>query len=314
MTTTPVHRQFAGVVPPVATPLLSDGSIDVASLERLVDTLVTEGVDGLFALGSTGETAYFTDEERVAILETIVRANAGRVPVIAGAIELTAHRVIETARRLVAAGADAIVTTAPIYAINSAVEIADHFRTIAAAIEAPLWAYDIPARVHVKLPHDLLVQLGSEGVIAGVKDSSGDDVGFRRLLAANAAAGSPLVLLTGHEMVVDAMALAGADGVVPGLGNVDAAGYVRLWSAAQRGDWAAAREEQERLNRLFEIVFQPVGRSADAAGVGAFKTAMVARGIIDTPTMAHPVQPLDPATVERVHAIVAELGLSAQSV
>lgn len=314
MTTTPARRPFAGVVPPVATPLLADGSIDVASLERLVDTLVTEGVDGLFALGSTGETAYFTDDQRVAILETIVRANAGRVPVIAGAIELTAGRVIETARRLVAAGADAIVTTAPIYALNSVVEIADHFRTIAAAIDAPLWAYDIPVRVHAKLPHDLLVQLGSEGVIAGVKDSSGDDVGFRRLLAANAAAGSPLVLLTGHEMVVDAMALAGADGVVPGLGNVDAAGYVRLWAAAHRGDWAAAREEQERLNRLFEIVFQPVGRSGDAAGVGAFKTAMVARGIIDTATMAHPVQPLDPATVERVQAIVAELGLSAQPV
>lgn len=300
---------FAGVVPPVATPLLPDGTIDHASLERLVERLIAEGVSGLFALGSTGETAYFTDDQRVELLTTIVRANAGRVPVIAGAIELTAPRIVETARRLVAAGAQAIVTTAPLYTLNSAAEVADHFRTIAAAIDAPLWAYDVPVRVHSKLGIDLLVQLGLEGVIHGVKDSSGDDVSFRRLLAANAAAGRPLQLLTGHEVVVDAMALAGADGVVPGLANVEAAGYVRLWEAAQRGDWTTARDEQERINRVFDIVFQPRGLSGDATGVGAFKAAMCARGIIDHPTMADNVQPLDDAAVTRIREILSEQGL-----
>lgn len=305
-------RPFEGVVPPVATPLLPDGSLDVVSLERLVECLISDGVDGLFALGSTGETAYFTDDERERILRVIARVAAGRVPIVAGAVELTANRVIATARRLVDAGADAIVITAPIYAINSPAEVADHFRAVAAAIDVPLWAYDIPVRVHTKLTAAMLVQLGVDGVIAGVKDSSGDDVGFRRLVAANAAAGSPLVLLTGHEVVVDAMALAGADGVVPGLANVDAAGYVQLWAAAARGDWRAAKAEQERLNRLFEIVFQAMGRSGDAAGVGAFKAAMVARGIIDHPTMAHPVRALDGEPLERVRTIVGELGLAAQ--
>lgn len=303
---------FSGVVPPVATPLLPGGQIDVASLERLVEYLIESGVKGLFALGSTGETAYFTDDQRVEILSTIVRTAAGRVPTIAGAIELTAARTITLARRLVEAGADAIVTTAPLYAINSESEIADHFRTIAGAIEAPLWAYDVPVRVHTKLSLGLLMQLASEGVIVGVKDSSGDDVGFRRLLAANNAAGHPLTLMTGHEVVVDAMALAGADGVVPGLGNVDAAGYVRLWDAASEGDFAAARAEQERLNALFEIVFQPKGRSGDAAGVGAFKTAMVARGIIDSATMAHPIQLLADDEVESIRTILGSLDLLAQ--
>ncbi|MFD6816198.1 dihydrodipicolinate synthase family protein [Microbacterium sp. NPDC060132] len=300
---------FSGVVPPVATPLLPDGTIDHASLTRLVERLIDEGVSGLFALGSTGETAYFTDDQRVELLRTIVTANAGRVPVIAGAIELTAPRIIETARRLVEAGAQAIVTTAPLYTLNSAAEVADHFRTIAAAIDAPLWAYDVPVRVHTKLGVDLLVQLGTEGVIQGVKDSSGDDVSFRRLVAANEAAGRPLQLLTGHEVVVDAMALVGAAGVVPGLANVEAAGYVRLWNAAQQGDWTAARAEQERINRLFDIVFQPRGLSGDATGVGAFKAAMHARGIIDHATMADTVQALDADAVAGIRAILDELGL-----
>ncbi|MFJ4014778.1 dihydrodipicolinate synthase family protein [Microbacterium sp. NPDC090014] len=300
---------FTGVIPPVATPLLPDGTIDHVSLERLVERLIAEGVSGLFALGSTGETAYFTDDQRVELLTTIVRVNADRVPIIAGAIELTAPRIIETARRLVAAGARAIVTTAPLYTLNSAAEVADHFRAIAAAIDVPLWAYDVPVRVHSKLGIDLLVRLGAEGVIHGVKDSSGDDVSFRRLIAANDAAGRPLQLLTGHEVVVDAMALAGADGVVPGFANVEAAGYVRLWDATQRGDWAEARTEQERINRAFDIVFAPQGLSGDATGVGAFKAAMHARGIIDHATMADTVQSLDADTVTRIRQILSEQGM-----
>ncbi|GAA1698867.1 dihydrodipicolinate synthase family protein [Microcella alkalica] len=304
-------RLFSGVVPPVVTPLAKNGEIDHASLERFVDSLVSAGVDGLFALGSTGETAYFTDDDRVAILRTILSAADGRVPIIAGAIELTASRIAQTAGRLARAGADAVVTTAPLYALNSPAETADHFRRIASAIDVPLWAYDVPVRVHSKLSTDLLVGLGSEGVIAGVKDSSGDDVGFRRLIAANDAAGHPLQVLTGHEVVVDAMGLAGADGVVPGLANVDAAGYVRLWAAVRSSDWATARAEQERLNRVFEIVFQTSGLSPDAAGVGAFKAAMAALGLIDSATMAFPVAAIEGEAIERIRAVLASTGLLA---
>nr|WP_194425420.1 dihydrodipicolinate synthase family protein [Microbacterium aquimaris] len=301
--------RFTGVVPPVATPLNLDGTVDHASLERLVDHLIESGVHGLFALGSTGETAYFTDDQRVAIARTIVAAAGGRVPVIAGAIELTSTRIAELGRKLSATGVDAIVTTAPLSTLNSATEVGAHFRAIAAGIDVPLWAYDVPVRVHTKLGLDLLMQLAADGTIHGVKDSSGDDVGFRRLIAANNAAGHPLQLLTGHEVVVDAMALAGADGVVPGLANVEAAGYVRLWDAVTRGDWTAARAEQERINSIFEIVFQPRGLSGDATGVGAFKAAMKARGLITTATMASTVETLDDDALERINEILSALDL-----
>ena len=264
--------RFAGVVPPVLTPLNTDGTVDHTSLARHVEYLIGAGVSGLFALGSTGETAYLTDTQRVEVARTIV---------------------------------DTIVTTAPLYTLNSATEIADHFRAIAAAIDVPLWAYDVPVRVHTKLGLGLLMELAAEGVIQGVKDSSGDDVGFVRLVAANEAAGRPLQLLTGHEMVVDAMLLAGADGVVPGFANVEAEGYVRLWNAAARGDWDEARTEQKRINQLFELVFLPIGLSGDATGVGAFKAAMVARGLIDNATVSPGVESLDSAAVSSIRALLA---------
>ena len=305
-----MDTRFTGLIPPVVTPFTQDGSVDLAGLDRVIEHLIAGGVNGLFLLGSSGETAYLTDAERDAIIERAITTTAGRVPVLTGAIDTTANRVIEQARRAQALGVDAVVATCPFYAINDAVEIADHFRAIAAAIDVPLFAYDVPVRLNgVKLGCDLLVQLGREGVLAGVKDSSGDDVAFRRLVAANEAAGHPLALLTGHECVVDGMLLLGSDGVVPGYANVDPRSYADIWQVAQRGDWEEARRIQDRICAGFEIVYVPQGRSGDASGMGAFKTAMQAIGIIDTNTMAFPVKALQGDAKDRVVAIVREQGL-----
>ncbi len=186
-----------------------------------------------------------------------------------------------------------MVVSAPVYALNDEAEIDRHLRMIADAVDVPVFAYDVPVRVHTKLGRDLLINLGRDGVLTGVKDSSGDDVAFRRLVAANAEAGHPLQLLTGHEVMVDGMLLLGADGAVPGLANVDPAGYRRLWDAAQAGDWATARAEQDRLAQLFEIAFVPKGMSGDAGGIGAFKAAMARLGVMDSAAMPVPARAPD---------------------
>lgn len=304
--TTPLR----GVVPPVVTPLTEAGDIDVPALKGLVDYLIEAGCHGLFSLGSTSEVPYFTDAERDTVLRATVEAANGRVPVIAGVMDMTTKRVIEQARRAKELGADGIVVTVPFYALSDESEIADHFRAVKAAVDLPIYAYDVPVRLNrVKLSVGLLIALAKEGVIAGVKDSSGDDVSFRRLVMANRDAGSPLSLLTGHELVVDGCLLMGADGVVPGYGNVDPHGYVALYDAAQRGDWEAVRAEQDRLARGFEIVFAPRGRSGDVTGVGAFKTAMMTRGIIPNNVMAFPNRPLSEEDAARVADIVKANGL-----
>lgn len=263
----------------------------------------------MFALGSTGESAYLTREQREVVLRTVVETVAGRVPVLAGAIDTTAGRVGEQVAEAAEVGVDAVVACAPVYARNDVTEVEDHFRIIAAGSPVPVYAYDVPVRTSTKLDLQMLIRLGQERVIAGVKDSSGDDVGFRRLVAANASCGSPLTVLTGHEVVADGMLLLGADGVVPGLGNVDPAGYVRLWKLAGAEDWVQARLEQDRLADLFEIAFQARGRSGDATGVGAFKVAMELLGLIESATMAPPVQPLDIEAAHQVGEIVGRAGL-----
>lgn len=304
-----MDTRFTGVIPPMVTPF-KDGTVDLGSMDRVVEHLIDGGMNGLFLLGSSGEAAYLTDSERDEIVTHVVARVAGRVPVLVGAIDTTAHRVIEQAKRAQTLGADAIVAACPFYAINDMAEIEDHFRAIAAAIDIPLFAYDVPVRLNgKKLACDMLVRLGAEGVLAGVKDSSGDDVGFRRLVAANEKAGHPLALLTGHECVVDGMLLLGGDGCVPGYGNVEPRPYADMWAASQRGDWAEVRRIQDKICAGFEIVFVPQGRSGDATGIGAFKTVMEAQGTIDSNEMAFPVRALEGETKEQVLDIARAQGL-----
>ena len=300
---------FRGMIPPVVTPMRPDGSVDLESLDRLVDHLVVGGMNGLFVLGSSGQVAYLTDEERDLVTARVVDRTAGRIPVVCGTPDMSARRVIEQGRRAAALGVDAIVVTAPVYSLNDSAEIADHFRMVAEAVDVPVIAYDVPVRVRSKLGLDTLMGLAADGHICAVKDSSGDDVGFRRLVAANEAAGHPLDVLSGHEVMLDGIFLLGADGAVPGLANVDPAAYTRLWQAAERGDWAAAKAEQDRIAALFEIAFVPVGLSGDSGGIGAFKAALASLGVIDSGAMPAPLRPLPDDALARIDEILGSVGL-----
>ncbi|EYT82781.1 glucose dehydrogenase [Streptomyces sp. Tu 6176] len=315
----PLTAPLRGVVPPVCTPLDAQGDIDTGSLARLVEHLLDGGVHGLFALGSTSEVAYLTDEQRGAVLETVVNVVDGRVPVLAGVIDTTTPRVLDHARAAARLGADALVATAPFYTRTHPRETAAHFRRVRDRVDLPLFAYDLPVSVHSKLSPTLVLDLAADGTLAGVKDSSGDEGSLRRLLVAlggregRAAGPVPAFsVLTGSELTVDAALLAGADGVVPGLGNVDPAGYVRLHDAARAGDWSRAAAEQERLAALFAMVDagpeDEMGRSSSA--LGAFKAALRLLGVIDHGDTAFPQIPLSASSVAAVDARLRAAGLT----
>ena len=300
---------FSGVVPPVVTPDTPDHQLDVVSFERSINRLIEAGVDGLFFLGSSGEVVFATDERRDQIVREAVRIVDHRVPVLVGIIDTETERVLEHGRRALALGADALVATAPFYALGGPADVEEHFRILHQELDAPLFAYDIPVCVHTKLPWKMLARLGAEGVLAGVKDSSGDDVSFRYLVQENEKNGHPLTLLSGHEIVVDGALLSGADGSVPGLANVEPEGYVRMWKAAQEGNWAEVKREQDRLNEISHIFDVTTGVQGYGAGVGAFKCALNLMGIFDSDQMPRPVKPLDGQNREAIKQVLVDNGL-----
>jgi 4-hydroxy-tetrahydrodipicolinate synthase len=304
-------RRLSGVVPPVCTPFTVDLEVDVPSLERLIDFLLDGGVDGLFVLGSSSEVAFLTDRQRDLVLKTVAGRVLGRVPVIAGVMDMTTPRVLDHVAAVEGSGCDGIVSTAPFYTRTHPAEIERHFRLIAERADVPVYAYDLPVSVHSKLRGSMLLRLAADGVLAGVKDSSGDESGMRNLIIERNDAGLVFSVLTGSEFTVDSALLMGADGVVPGLGNVDPAGYARLYHECLAGDWAGARLEQERLVRLMGIAdvasSDRMGRGS--AALGAFKTALHLLGVIDCPLTAPPQIPLDQTETAAVRGHLEAAGL-----
>lgn len=297
-----------GVVPPVCTPLTTTRELDVASLERLAAFLIEAGVHGLFVTGSSGEVAYLPDDVRYRVLEVVAGVSAGQVPVLAGIIDTTTPRVIEHARAAKAAGADALVATAPFYAPTHPAEFFGHFRAIRAAVDLPLVAYDIPSSVGSALPAEVVAELAGDGTLAALKDSSGDLDNLRAVLERTDR--RVFRCYSGSETLADLGLFIGAHGLVPGIGNVDPHGYLRLFEAARRADWDTARAEQGRLRRLFEVIHAGgtrMGRYSSA--IGAFKEGLVARGVIANATTSEPMIPLNDDERASVRRQLAEAGL-----
>lgn len=307
-------QKLSGVVPPLVTPLTTEYDVDTASLARLVAHQLAGGVRGVFVLGTSGEGTFLTDEQRQTVLETVVSEVAGQVPVLAGAIDTSTARAGAHVAAALKAGVSAVVATAPFYAATHPAEIERHYERLASvAGETPLYAYDIPSRIGgTKLPSSLMISLGRRGVLAGVKDSSGQETSLRRLVLDRHDAGlADFAIMTGSEVTVDSALSFGVDGVVPGLGNVDPAGYVRIFDAVADGSLAVARAEQDRLFRLFEIVEvadrSRMGHSSGA--LGAFKAALYLLGVIACPLTAYPSIPLSDGEIATIGGLLERAGL-----
>ena len=308
-------RILRGVVPPVCTPFTADYEVDEKSLRNLINHLIDGGVHGLFILGSTSEVAYLTDQRRADVIRITMDEVKGRVPVVAGAIDTTTLRVIENVKMAVAAGVEGIVVTAPFYVRTHPAEIANHFRLIKQACpNIPLYAYDIPVAVNgVKLDLNTLLTLAKDGVIQGVKDSSGNDAGIRAVvLGMKNLQLKDFVVLTGSELTVDSALIFGADGVIPGIGNIDPAGYVKIYDLVAKGDHASARKEQERLFEMFGLVdvgaADRMGRGSSA--IGAFKASLKLLGIIADARTAPPAIPLNDSEIAAIKPFLTRAGLS----
>lgn len=303
-------EKFGGVVPPVSTPFTPDGEVDTESLVKLLRYQLDGGVTGIFALGTTSETSALSDSQRAEVIETTVATVAGKVPVIVGVMEMGTRATIAYAQQAEALGADAAVVVGPYYLPYSNDEIMDHFRLVKKAINIPVVAYNIPQMVQTYLQPEVVIQLAKEGVISAVKDSSGNEPALRKMIAATRDIPN-FAVFTGAELTVDYALFAGAHGVVPGLGNVDPAGYRRLYDAAIANDWDTARSEQERLANLYTIASQgPPGRTGVGAQIfGSYKTALREMGIIASNAMATPMKALDDEEAARIRTIVQEAGL-----
>jgi 4-hydroxy-tetrahydrodipicolinate synthase len=296
----------AGVIPPMVTPMLPSGAPDLSSAGALIDHLIGQGATGLLILGSCGENGALSRDERLEFAAHAIAHAAGRTHVMVGVPALGNREAVADARAYAEMGADSLLVPPTFVFPHSAAELGGHFRAVAkAAGEVPILAYNIPTRVNVVLEADLLKELAADGVVAGVKDSSGNIEG-QRILAEATADIEGFRRYTGSEFAIDGLLLGGFHGAVPGLANVFAPWHVELATRAAAGDWKGAAEMQGRIVKLFKLYQHPMpGGSFSASVVGSLKEGLVQRGVIAHSTTAAPFVQVDDGMRAHVREVLA---------
>lgn len=269
--------KLSGLWPALLTPLRDDGSVDHHALAALVEDLVPRGVDGVVPLGSTGEFTEFTASERRALVETVVVAVAGRVPVLAGVSGLSTSETRAHAAAAADAGSDAVLVLPPLYWKVSDKRIFDHVVAVADAAGLPVVVYDFPALTAQPLSPALLGRLAAEEPrVIGAKLTVRDIMAVTAALAATRPHRPDFAIVTGFEDLIPAAMWAGADGAISGMANLVPDELVALVAAVRDGRTDAA----ERF-RAVMADFDVYGLSTPA--IPGLKAAAAALGRIPRP-------------------------------
>lgn len=283
-----------GVIPAVLTPFSPAGEVEVAKLQRYVDWLIQRGVHGLFPCGTNGEGPAMTSAQRRTVVEAVVEAAGGRVPVVAMTGDLSTESTIGLTRHAQRAGASGAAIVTPWYFPLDEAALEAHFAAVAEAVpDFDLYLYNIPGNAQNSISPSLAARLAERYPrIRGVKDSSKSLQTLREFLAA--LPGRTVIAGT-DTMLFDGLA-AGAKGVVSAIADCFPEAMVAIYTAYQAGRMEDARVLQGRVNGL---------RDALKMGpyIHPYKLALSWRGI-DVGTVR---SPLRPCTTEEAWAIRAAL-------
>jgi dihydrodipicolinate synthase/N-acetylneuraminate lyase len=233
---------FHGIIPAVTTPFDSEDRVDAEALGRNIEHLVEAGVHGIVGTGTMGESGSLSREERREVLETIVGAADGRVPVVAGIAATTPAIATAYIADAKAAGVAGFMVLPPLLYDGGYAEIAAYFKAVCAAAELPVVAYNNPHAAGYDLPAEVLIRLAADlEEVVQVKECSGD---VRRIPAIiDGSDGELGVLVGGDDWSYEGLCV-GAAGWISGVADVLAAECVRLY------DLIAARELDE-ARRLY---------------------------------------------------------------
>jgi len=288
---------FKGSLSALVTPF-KDGQLDLDALKHLVDWHVESGTDGLVPVGTTGESPTLSHEEHDLVVETVVKASAGRLPVMAGAGSNSTAESIRLAQSAEAAGADAILVVTPYYNKPTQAGLKAHFTAIHDACGLPIYIYNIPPRSVVDMTPETMGELAELPRIVGVKDATADvaRVSMQRLTC-----GADFIQLSGEDATAHGFNAQGGVGCISVTSNVAPGLCAELQDACAAGDYAKALEIQDRLMPLHKAVFTEPGL------IGAKYGASLLGKCTDEVRLPH--VPLTDGTKEAIRAAMVHAGL-----
>ena len=288
---------FEGVLTALVTPF-RDGAIDERALQDLVELQISAGVDGLVPCGSTGEAATLSHAEHRRVVEVVVAAARGRVPVLAGTGSNSTSEAIDLTRHAKEAGADGAILISPYYNKPTQEGIVAHYAKIARETSFPLVVYNIPGRTASNILPETLARLADLEQIVGVKESTGN---LHQVSQTIARCPPDFAVLSGDDSLTLPILAVGGRGVISTTANVAPHEMVALVRAFRGGDLARAREAHYRLLPLVDVLFcetNPI----------PVKAALALRGLVSD-EIRLPLTPLSRPNRERLQVVLKEFGL-----
>ena len=262
---------WTGVGTALVTPFTKTGDLDEQAVRRLGRRQIDGGIHFLVPCGTTGENPTLTLAERIRIVEILADESRGQIPILAGAGGYNTREVIHLAGEMRKAGAAGLLSVTPYYNKPTQEGLYQHFEAIADSTPLPIIVYNVPSRTGVNIEVPTLTRLAAISNIVGVKEASGN---IGQMCDICRAVPADFIVLSGDDAVTLPLMAIGGRGVISVAANEVPAEMVRMVEAAERGDFAAARDVHSRIMPLMQVNFVE-------ANPVPVKAAMAAMGLIE---------------------------------
>lgn len=280
-------RRIQGVVVPLVTLFHDDGSIDWDANARLMDRLIAAGVDALFVLGTTGEIAHLTVDERIEVIRWAAETVRGRLPLLAGVGDTSTAVSCRLAKAAQEANADGLVVIGPYFWTLDERHLYHHFQTVAEVTDLPIFLYNYPRFVGVNLSVELVRRLAFDCPnILGIKETLDTGTHMRQMANHIKAVKPEFSVFCGHDDLSLFALTAGLDGMVSSTANFAPEIFVELLRRYREGRLREAEAASAKVGRLVESY------QADPCGAAVVKAALHLRGWIENPIPRPPALPL----------------------
>ena len=259
------HTIFTGMATAMVTPMTESG-VDYEALERFIEFQIGSGINALVAVGTTGESATLTPEERTEVIRFTVEKAAGRVPVIAGTGTNNTDHVIDYSKAACEAGADALLVVTPYYNKATQNGLMAHFTAIADQVDRPIILYNVPSRTGCNLLPATIEKLSAHPNICGVKEASGN---MSQVVELFARCGDRIDVYSGEDALTVPIMAMGGKGCISVLSDVVPDLAVEMSDAALAGDFQKAAALQCKYLPLIDALFSEVNPIPAKAALSA---------------------------------------------
>ena len=278
-------RPLSGIIPPLVTPLINNETLDVESLERLIEHLIEGGVHGLFVLGTTGEEQSLSYDVRKQMIKEACRINRGRLPLLACITDTSIEESVRLARKAADYGADGVVSAPPYYFATGQPKLAQFYEELVPQLPLPVFLYNMPSHVKVSFAPDTVARIARNEQVVGFKDSSANTVYFQSVMY-KMQHRPDFAMLVGPEEITGECVLLGVQGGINGGANMFPELYVAMYDAASERDINRVLDLQQLIMQISTTIYT-VGKHGSSYLKG-LKCALSLLGIINDDFVASP--------------------------